>query len=350
MAIGAIMVFMMVAIGGITRLTHSGLSMTNWHLIVGSIPPLNDQEWQLSFEAYKNFPEYKELNYGFTLEDYKSIFWWEYLHRLLGRVLGIVFLIPFLFFMVKGWLQAKLRNQLLVVFILGAFQAFLGWFMVKSGLVDMPRVSHFRLAAHLVTAFISCLYILWIIFEINYPKTMVNTPVFPFRRHILLLILLTFLQVIYGAFVAGLQAGFVHNTWPLMDGEVVSSAVFALDPVYLNFVNRKIWDTVRSPNFGHPHFPLGSIFIYKGSKIIIHSYPNSGYSATVYLRANPVWFGNYNFASSRTYILRNFASAVRFTFTFFQWYMRFIGLLRLPLKCINNMCNILFDIRANRLQ
>lgn len=236
LATGAIMVFMMVAIGGITRLTHSGLSMTDWHLVVGSVPPLNEQEWQESFNEYQNFPEYKELNSGFTLDDYKSIFWWEFIHRLLGRVLGLVFLMPFLFFILKGWLSPKLRNQLFVVFVLGALQAFLGWFMVKSGLVDMPRVSHYRLAAHLVTAFISCLYILWLMFEINYPKTVNLGQLFSFQKQIIWLLGLTFIQVIYGAFVAGLQAGLVHNTWPLMDGEVISSAVFAMDPMYLNFI------------------------------------------------------------------------------------------------------------------
>tara|TARA_B100000508_G_scaffold140636_1_gene142514 strand:- start:8421 stop:9470 length:1050 start_codon:yes stop_codon:yes gene_type:complete len=241
LATGAVMVFLMVAIGGITRLTHSGLSMTDWNLIVGSIPPVSDQEWNESFKAYQNFPEFKELNYNFSLEDYKSIFWWEYLHRLLGRVLGIVFLIPFLAFMAKRWFlgNKKLRNQLLVVFALGAFQAFLGWFMVKSGLVDVPRVSHYRLSAHLLTAFITCLYILWIIFEINVPRTKNMGQLFSFGKQIRLLLLLTLIQAVYGAFVAGLQAGLVHNTWPLMDGEIVSSAVFAMDPVYLNFVMGK---------------------------------------------------------------------------------------------------------------
>lgn len=229
----------MVAIGGVTRLTHSGLSMTDWNLVVGSIPPLNEQEWRASFEEYQKFPEFKELNYNFSLEDYKSIFWWEFIHRLLGRVLGIVFLIPFVFFVWKGWLDKKLKNQLVVVFALGAFQAFLGWFMVKSGLQDLPRVSHYRLAAHLTTAFVSCLYILWLIFEINIPRTRNLGQLFNFKTHLKWLLGLTFIQVLYGAFVAGLQAGLVHNTWPLMDGELISSAVFALDPLYLNFIMGK---------------------------------------------------------------------------------------------------------------
>lgn len=239
LAVGAVMVFVMVAIGGITRLTHSGLSMTDWHLVVGSVPPLNEEAWQESFEAYQNFPEFKETNYDFSLEDYKSIFWWEFIHRLLGRVLGVVFLIPFIFFLIKGWLSSKLKKQLLIVFALGAFQAFLGWFMVKSGLQDVPRVSHYRLAAHLTTAFISCLYILWIIFEINIPRTENIGQLFFFKKQIKWLLGLTFFQVVYGAFVAGLQAGLVHNTWPLMDGELISSAVFAMDPVFLNFIMGK---------------------------------------------------------------------------------------------------------------
>lgn len=236
---GAVMVFLMVAIGGITRLTHSGLSMTNWNLVMGSIPPLNEQAWQESFQAYQTSPEFKELNSHFNLEDYKSIFWWEYIHRLTGRVLGLVFLFPFAYFLIKGWLSPKLRNQLFGVFALGAFQAFLGWFMVSSGLVDVPRVSHYRLAAHLTTAFISCLYILWIVFELNFPKPNANAFGLKLNGQLKWLFALTFIQVVYGAFVAGLKAGWVHNTYPLMDGQIIADAVFVLDPVYINFLEGK---------------------------------------------------------------------------------------------------------------
>ncbi len=235
---GAVMVFLMVVIGGITRLTNSGLSMVDWHLIVGAVPPSSDVEWQQTFEAYQQSPEFKELNSDYTLEDFKSIFWWEYIHRVLGRVLGVVFLLPFLFFLFKGWLSKKLTLKLLLVFGLGAFQAFLGWFMVKSGLIDEPRVSHFRLAAHLITAFITCMVIFWICLNIWRDKNskMVSGS---YARSVVGFIGLVVLQIVFGAFVAGTHAGGVHNTWPLMDGHLISDAVWVLEPAYLNFLEGK---------------------------------------------------------------------------------------------------------------
>lgn len=235
---GALMVFLMVIIGGITRLTNSGLSMVDWHLIVGAVPPTTDAEWQTTFEGYQQSPEFKELNSDYTLEDFKSIFWWEYIHRLVGRVLGMVFIIPFLFFLFKGWLTNKLKLQLLLVFALGAFQAFLGWFMVKSGLVNEPRVSHFRLAAHLITAFFTCMVIFWICLNIwRNPKN--GFQINGFSKLVSWFLAIVVLQIVYGAFVAGTHAGWVHNTWPLMDGSLISDAVWALDPVILNFIEGK---------------------------------------------------------------------------------------------------------------
>lgn len=228
----------MVVIGGITRLTHSGLSMVDWHLIIGAIPPMNEQEWISAFEAYKTSPEFKELNFNFSLGDFKQIFWWEYIHRLLGRVLGVVFIIPFIFFLVKGWIKRKLGWQLLVVFALGAFQAFLGWFMVKSGLVNEPRVSHYRLAAHLITAFITCMVILWICLGI-YKGEQLKPIKHPMLKVVWGFGVLIVFQIIYGAFVAGTHAGEMHNTFPLMDGHLVAPSVFSLDPVYLNFLEGK---------------------------------------------------------------------------------------------------------------
>lgn len=237
--LGATLVFLMVAIGGITRLTHSGLSMTDWNLFMGSIPPLTETDWSASFEHYQQFPEFKELNYNFTLEDYKSIFWWEYIHRALGRLLGLVFLFPFIFFLLKGWLSPIRKKQFLILFLMGGFQAFLGWFMVKSGLVDMPRVSHFRLAAHLLMAFMTCLYISWLIIEINLPRTKSLAHEFGFRKQAIGIFILVVIQSVYGAFVAGLKAGWVHNTFPLMDGQIISDAVFVMEPIYLNFIEGK---------------------------------------------------------------------------------------------------------------
>ena len=153
----------MLIIGGVTRLTRSGLSMVEWKLIGGTIPPLNETVWQETFTKYQQFPEYQKINKGMTLSEFKTIFFWEYLHRLLGRIIGLVFIIPFLLFWKRKWLDKKLKKQLIVLLLLGGLQGFLGWFMVQSGLVDVPAVSHFRLAIHLVTAFALIVYIYWII-------------------------------------------------------------------------------------------------------------------------------------------------------------------------------------------
>ena len=214
---GVVLVASMVIIGGITRLTQSGLSMVEWKLIMGSIPPLNDAQWQETFEKYKQFPEYNVVNYAFTLREFKSIFWWEYIHRMLGRLTGLVFIIPFAVFVIQKRVDRKLLMKLLFIFVLGAFQGFLGWFMVKSGLVNDPHVSHLRLAAHLITAFAVIGFILWTIFSIinpsRYPK--VDDKL---GRIIKSGFALLILQIIYGAFVAGLKAGLYYNTWPMMGG------------------------------------------------------------------------------------------------------------------------------------
>ena len=270
--LGASFVFLMVAIGGITRLTHSGLSMTDWNLFIGSIPPLTDAEWLASFEHYKQFPEFKELNYNFTLEDYKSIFWWEYIHRVMGRLIGLVFLFPFLFFLFKGWLSPKLKKQLFIVFLMGGFQAFLGWFMVKSGLVDMPRVSHFRLAAHLLMAFMTCLYISWLIWEINLPRVNSLVHELGLRKQAVGLFVLVIIQSIYGAFVAGLKAGWVHNTFPLMDGQIISDAVFALEPVYLNFIQGKSGVQFVHRVLGISVLVWVIIFYFKGIRSVVDKF------------------------------------------------------------------------------
>lgn len=220
---GCFLIAAMVVIGGITRLTHSGLSMVDWKLFMGAIPPLNEAEWQETFEQYKQFPEYKKMHYYFTLEDFKSIFMWEYIHRLLGRLIGLVFLIPFVVFWLRGAIQKSLIPKLILIFVWGGFQGFLGWYMVKSGLVDNPNVSHYRLAIHLVTAFGLCCYIFWVALGLMYPKTL-KTGLGDLKVSAWLLGTFTFLQIIYGAFVAGLKAGFVHTTWPKMSS-------YWIDPV-----------------------------------------------------------------------------------------------------------------------
>ena len=204
--LGLILVGIMIIIGGITRLTHSGLSMVEWKLIGGTIPPLNENQWQETFTKYQQFPEYKKINTGMSLSEFKAIFFWEYLHRLFGRLIGLIFIIPFLIFWTKKWLNNSQKKKLLILLGLGALQGFLGWFMVESGLVDIPAVSHYRLATHLLTAFTLMCYIYWLILSFNNVERQPNQII---NRLSKWLISLLVIQIIYGAFVAGLKAGYL---------------------------------------------------------------------------------------------------------------------------------------------
>ena len=215
---GAVLVASMVIIGGITRLTNSGLSMVEWKLIMGTVPPLSEAEWQETFTKYQQFPEYQQINKEYTLSDFKSIFWWEYMHRLLGRLIGIVFLIPFIVFWVKGYFSRSWLIRLLVLFGLGGLQGFLGWFMVKSGLIGIPDVSHYRLAIHLIAAFLLFSYIVWLIMDILNPiKDIIR--VRTYNVALWAFFVLALAQISYGAFVAGLDAGKFYPTYPKMNGE-----------------------------------------------------------------------------------------------------------------------------------
>lgn len=223
---GCFLIFTMVIVGGITRLTGSGLSITEWKLIRGTIPPLNEQQWNEEFENYKQIPQYRERNYHYTLNDFKKIYFWEYIHRLLGRIIGIVFLIPFLYFWFTKQLSKQLFNKLLFLFFLGGLQGFLGWYMVKSGLVNNIRVSHLRLATHLITAFITFGFTLWVMLEIiPHEKPKENSLIISLRKASYLILILVVLQIIYGAFVAGLKAGHIYNTFPKMGDEWVAESV-----------------------------------------------------------------------------------------------------------------------------
>jgi heme a synthase len=238
---GCFLIFIMVLVGGITRLTDSGLSMTDWKLITEVIPPLNQEQWEAAFEEYKQFPEYQKINsqYDFTLDDYKFIYFWEWFHRLLGRLLGVVFIIPFIYFWVKKKLDKETLKNCFILLFLGGFQGFLGWYMVKSGLVDMPYVSHYRLAMHLITAFITFSFCLWVALNLIYPK---EPPKFiSFRNLIRFSFAILIIQIIWGAFVAGLNAGLIHNTWPLMnDGKLIHETVWIeQNPVWRNFIEGK---------------------------------------------------------------------------------------------------------------
>ena len=224
---GCVLLFIMVMVGGITRLTNSGLSMTDWHLVTDTFPPLTEDKWVNAFEEYKKFPEYQKINIhnDFTLSDYKFIYFWEWFHRFIGRIIGLVFIIPFVYFLVKKRLDTETIKKCVVLLLMGGFQGFLGWFMVKSGLIDDPDVSHFRLSLHLTFAFITFAYTLWVALDLIYPtKNDVITSLRTIARVALVILLI---QIIYGGFVAGLNAGLVHNHWPLMsDGQFIHDSVF----------------------------------------------------------------------------------------------------------------------------
>lgn len=238
---GCFLVFIMVVVGGITRLTDSGLSMTDWHLVTEVIPPLSEEAWVAAFEEYKKFPEYQKINihYDFTLEDYKEIYFWEWFHRLLGRLLGVVFIIPFVYFLIKRRLDKETLRNCIILLILGGFQGFLGWYMVKSGLVDQPDVSHYRLAMHLTTAFITFAFTFWVALNLMYPKQ--ENLHKPFKRLLQFTLAILLIQIIWGAFVAGLKAGLIHNTWPMMnEGKLMHETVLIEQtPVWRNFVEGK---------------------------------------------------------------------------------------------------------------
>lgn len=232
---GIILISLMVIVGGITRLTDSGLSMSDWNLIMGSVPPMNETDWQQTFERYKEFPQYQQLNAGMNLEEFKNIYFWEYLHRVLGRVIGLVFLIPFGYFWAKGYFDSKLLKRMFILLGLGALQGAMGWIMVKSGLVDIPYVSHYRLAVHFLLAFVLIGFCLWYALDLrNKPNEVLQQSTL--KKWLSVVGTLFILQLIYGAFTAGLDAGYIYNTFPKMSGEWIPPTFAALDPFLLNLV------------------------------------------------------------------------------------------------------------------
>jgi heme a synthase len=233
---GCLLIYAMVVIGGITRLTHSGLSMVEWNMIVGSLPPMSDAEWQVPFEKYQQTPEYKVINTQFTLDEFKSIYWWEYIHRFLGRMIGVVFIIPFLYFYFTKKLDKTLFRKMIVLLGLGAFQGILGWFMVKSGLQKEPSVSHFRLAAHLISAFTVFGFTFWFALDLLYPKAVEQNQIsIKVKRYARITFAVIVLQIVYGAFVAGLKAGLFYNTFPHMGDRYIPETAYAGDSFFQNF-------------------------------------------------------------------------------------------------------------------
>ena len=226
------LVFSMVILGGVTRLTGSGLSMVDWRPIMGIIPPIGIDEWQMTFEMYKKSPEFIVKNYNMNLEGFKGIFWLEYLHRVLGRLIGIAFFVPMLYFMIKGYIHKYEIPKYLLMLVLGGMQGLLGWYMVQSGLVNNPAVSQYRLTAHLSSAFLIYGFMLWVALSLIYSNKKESTN---WSKHTIGLTILVILTIVSGGFVAGLKAGKVFNTYPMMGNYWIPPGVFSLQPVWINF-------------------------------------------------------------------------------------------------------------------
>ncbi|SHG49520.1 cytochrome c oxidase assembly protein subunit 15 [Kaistia soli DSM 19436] len=241
-----IMIIAMIVVGGATRLTNSGLSITEWKPIHGVIPPLNLAEWQEEFAKYQQIPQYQQLNKGMSLDAFKSIFWWEWGHRLLGRLIGVVFFLPLLFFWFTGRIERKLVPPLLGLFVLGGLQGGIGWWMVASGLVNRVDVSQYRLATHLLIACLILAAAVWIRRGLAPPDGDAAVETAPLKGMATFLVLLVFMQIFLGGLVAGLDAGFTYNTWPLIDGAIIPSRVYQYDPMW-----RSVFEDVMTVQFDH---------------------------------------------------------------------------------------------------
>ncbi|MFN3726608.1 MAG: COX15/CtaA family protein [Allosphingosinicella sp.] len=236
----AALVFVMIVVGGITRLTESGLSITRWEPVSGTIPPLTEADWQREFNLYRESPQYQLVNRGMTMDDFKFIFFWEYIHRLLGRVIGLAFALPLAWFAVKRAIPKGYGWKLIGLLALGGLQGVIGWWMVASGLIDVPEVSHIRLAVHLLTALAIFGALIWVALDL---RALGRSPVARPARLTMTAIwalCLLFVQMLFGAYVAGLEAGYAFNTWPLMGDEIYPAAAEWLQPALRNFVDNPV--------------------------------------------------------------------------------------------------------------
>lgn len=236
--VGVFMILFQIILGGITRLTGSGLSITEWQPLLGVFPPMNIEAWNSSFEAYKKFPQYALVNQGMTIDQFKMIYFWEYMHRLWARSLGFVFLIPFIIFLVKRYISIKESPKFLLIFILGGLQGAMGWIMVKSGLVDMPWVEPTNLTIHLFLATILLIFVFRLALEKLTPKETKYYPKY-LRGTIFFLFLLILLQICFGGMVAGWKAALTYPSWPTMNGEWVPKDMMSLSPLWRNFLENK---------------------------------------------------------------------------------------------------------------
>ena len=242
------LVALMIIVGGLTRLTESGLSITKWDVITGIIPPLNLTDWHLYFDQYKKIPEFKLLNSSMTLQEFKVIFWWEYIHRLLGRIIGLFYILPLIYFTLKKALNKKKLFQLYLIFFLICLQGFIGWYMVKSGLTERTDVSHYRLSVHLTLAFIIFILLLWNFLKYKNNNNLLIYKPLPYSLPFFLLICIL-IQIAIGAFVSGLNAGLIYQSWPLMNGSFFPDDsnikdLFSLNsfeaPSIVQFIHRNI--------------------------------------------------------------------------------------------------------------
>lgn len=240
----AALVVVMVSVGGATRLTGSGLSITEWKPIMGALPPLSAADWQEAFEKYRQIPQYKQINRGMSLDAFKTIFWWEWGHRFLARLVGVAFLVPFLVFLGLGYIRRSLVPRMVGLFALGGLQGFIGWYMVASGLSERVSVSQYRLALHLGLAFVILGALVWAALTLGDE----GKPRQPRRwwKGGVLLLAVAFLQVELGALVAGMKAGLAYNTWPLMDGQLVPKGLFVMQPWVLN-----LFENAMTVQFNH---------------------------------------------------------------------------------------------------
>ena len=243
-----ITIFAMVILGGVTRLTGSGLSMVEWEPLMGILPPLSYSEWEVIFQKYQQYPEYQLKNFHMTLGEFKTIFWFEYAHRVLGRAIGLIFIVPLIFFIIKGKINKPLIPKLITMFILGGLQGVLGWYMVKSGLVTNPHVSQYRLTAHFGLAVIIYAYLFWVALDLWFPKASQTSGnnVQHLNRFSLTITGLIFITMLSGGFVAGLKAGLAYNTFPLMAGHWIPDGMFTLAPWW-----RNLFDNITTVQFDH---------------------------------------------------------------------------------------------------
>jgi len=249
----ALVVYIMIVVGGITRLTQSGLSMVEWDPIMGIVPPIGDAAWLEVFSKYKQSPEYIKINAGMSLDAFKRIFYWEYGHRVLGRVIGMIYFLPLVFFLVKRMVPKQWYGRLLGLFVLGGLQGLMGWYMVKSGLVDVPHVSQYRLTAHLGLAIVIFSAMFWFALDFLRGEVRADHASKAYLSSTAAVVLIVFLMMLSGGFVAGTKAGFIINTFPTMNGQWLPSGWLSIDPAWRNLFEN----------------PVMIQFIHRGSAVVV---------------------------------------------------------------------------------